>query len=327
MKKCELFKGTQFYGSLNYIGASILNLDCDIIDLAMINAIEDISSLRFTEKDLHEGQFVFKLKWQFLPKRLPFLPCKSRSSIFSRLEKLEKLCLIERVDKKSNEMWFKWGSRFDDFKNAKDLEVEENEQISESGTVDSEKSRVRHGGRSESGTVDAGESGLVDSIISIDNTSLEFTFESGHKSAPPEKNDSVNTEKEIERKKVPPKKEMEPEELQTFSGLKKAMRTILEDTPANRIQALKFYEVHILGDYFMSSWEYLSDGMPISPQRVIKEWIMKGGWYQITECQYNKIGNWIKTEFKILNEKNEKSGPIDANDQFEIFQRRQAKYR
>lgn len=120
---------------------------------------------------------------------------------------------------------------------------------------------------------------------------------------PAQKNEEppVKTEKK-EELKVAPKKEFTSEEVQEWDGLKKALRQLGQDSPGERIAAWKIYEQHIRGEYFLSSWEYLSDHSPIEPHEVMKEWVMKGGWYDVTEAKYNKIGNWIKVQFKIKKE-------------------------
>lgn len=292
--------GKKWSGNLNYAGAMYLDLDCDIIDLAIIDIIEDCIKLKYTKKQILGGDFIFKLDWKYIPKRCPFLPTKSRSSIFSRIEKLERLCLIERVDMKSNEMWFRFGGRYEDFINAP-----------ESSKTDSGKNRVQQDGLTESSTVDSPESSTVDS--NRDYTFRDYTFRDytaeGIRARGKEeikKIEKVKTEVE-ETEKVAPKKIFTPEELQTYEGLKRALQSLDGDTPGNRIEAWKYYIEHIRGDYFMSSWEHLSDYRPIEPERVMREWVMKADWSLVFGVKYNKISNWINTEFRIKNQENKKN--------------------
>lgn len=147
-------------------------------------------------------------------------------------------------------------------------------------------------------------------------------------------NDLINNNTSI-REKEPPQKnqpdvKIENEEIEViapepdlyeYAGLVKELGKLKDDTPANRVMALRLYEVHIQGAYFQDSWQYLSGYSGVPPGVVMKEWIMKGVWHEIKEARYNKIGNWIKVQKRISKEENQKNGKIFSEEKLRALDR------
>lgn len=139
----------------------------DLIDLAILYALAQYSTLDACKIRMVKGKRYYWFNWELVPQRLPRIKSKGRSAVKHRIKKLtDNYLLIAHPDNRLHKKcWFAFGPKYNEYKNAqqfkkqKDVRQTGHDATNTSGNPDitcpaNRTSNVRQTGRNMSGLPD-----------------------------------------------------------------------------------------------------------------------------------------------------------------------------